>query len=50
MKNKNTFVQFRAEPELKKAITEAAQAQGLTISDFLRQMVGNSKECHKLAA
>jgi len=50
MKKKDVFVQFRAEPEFKEAIQAQAKAQGLSISDFLRQMIGNSKECHILAA
>lgn len=50
MKKKNVFVHFRTEPETKQAIIEAAKAQGLCISDFLRQVVGNLKKTANLAA
>ena len=50
MKKKDVFVQFRATGEVKQLIIEAAKAQGLCMSDFLRDLIAHSKECANLAS
>lgn len=50
MKKKNVWVQFRTDNEIKEEIKQAAKMQGLSISDFLRQVVCDLKKSHNLAA